>query len=358
MRARAVVHERLRVRPVHAARRRVARVADRDLAGSAGSCCSLKTWARAPCRAAPSAGRPPRRRCPADSWPRCWSAKSAKYESRATSRSTERMPKTPHISRRLPCGPELVERDAEDRVAADLADPPDADVASRAGRSRPGRPAARGSPGRSPRRRASADRRRGRARRRRPSAERRLGERDGEAAVGDVVRRASMPARRDGACADERHLAPRGRASASRPRRSRAGLQLRAGERTRERGRGEQDRVALPPAAAARGARRARARRSRRRASGGSSGRRCRCRARRCRRRSAAERLARLRHPLDRLGELPADLGLLGVAEVEAVGEAERLAAGAGDVARRLEDRGCAAGERDRASRCGPCRRA
>jgi hypothetical protein len=34
---------------------------------------------------------------PADSWPRCWSAKSAKYESRATSRSAERMPKTPHI---------------------------------------------------------------------------------------------------------------------------------------------------------------------------------------------------------------------------------------------------------------------
>ncbi len=52
-----------------------------------------------------------------------------------------------------------------------------------------------------------------------------------------------------------------------------------------------------------------------------------------------AERLGSLRHPLDRLGELPADLGLLGVAEVEAVGEAERLAADAGDVAGRLEDR-------------------
>ena len=50
-----------------------------------------------------------------------------------------------------------------------------------------------------------------------------------------------------------------------------------------------------------------------------------------------AQRLAGLRHPLDRLGELPGDLALLGVAEVEAVGEPERLAAGAGDVARRLE---------------------
>ena len=59
-----------------------------------------------------------------------------------------------------------------------------------------------------------------------------------------------------------------------------------------------------------------------------------------------AERLAGLRHPLDRLGELPADLGLLRVAEVEAVGEPERLAAGTGDVPRGLEDRRGAARER------------
>ena len=59
-----------------------------------------------------------------------------------------------------------------------------------------------------------------------------------------------------------------------------------------------------------------------------------------------AERLARLRHPLDRLGELPSDLGLLGVAEVEAVGEPERLAARTGDVARGLEDRRRTSGER------------
>ena len=51
------------------------------------------------------------------------------------------------------------------------------------------------------------------------------------------------------------------------------------------------------------------------------------------------ERLRRLGDPLDRLGQLPADLGLLRVAEVEAVGQRERLAAGAGDVARRAEHR-------------------
>ena len=44
--------------------------------------------------------------------------------------------------------------------------------------------------------------------------------------------------------------------------------------------------------------------------------------------------------------ELPGDLALLRVAEVEAVGEPERLAAGAGDVPRRLEHGGRAAGAR------------
>src|SRR4051794_26647163 len=58
------------------------------------------------------------------------------------------------------------------------------------------------------------------------------------------------------------------------------------------------------------------------------------------------ERLARLRDSLDRLCQLPADLAPLGVAEVEAVREGERLAARAGDVARRFEDGGRAAGPR------------
>ena len=50
-----------------------------------------------------------------------------------------------------------------------------------------------------------------------------------------------------------------------------------------------------------------------------------------------AERLGRARDSLDRLRELVRDLGLLGIAEVEAVGQADRLAAGARDVARRAE---------------------
>ena len=60
-----------------------------------------------------------------------------------------------------------------------------------------------------------------------------------------------------------------------------------------------------------------------------------------------AERLGGQRHPLDRLDELPRDLALLRVAEVEAVGQPERLAAGAGDVPRRLEH-----GERAAGARC------
>ena len=49
------------------------------------------------------------------------------------------------------------------------------------------------------------------------------------------------------------------------------------------------------------------------------------------------ERFARLAHPVDHLGELPHHLGVLRVAEVEAVHERERPRAGARDVARRFE---------------------
>ena len=45
-----------------------------------------------------------------------------------------------------------------------------------------------------------------------------------------------------------------------------------------------------------------------------------------------------MRDALDRTSELPADLGFLGIAEVEAIGERERLAAGAGDVPCSAED--------------------
>ena len=57
-----------------------------------------------------------------------------------------------------------------------------------------------------------------------------------------------------------------------------------------------------------------------------------------------AERLTGARHALDGLGELPGDLRLLRVSEVEAVGQRERAAAGTGDVARGLEDGERAAG--------------
>ena len=52
-----------------------------------------------------------------------------------------------------------------------------------------------------------------------------------------------------------------------------------------------------------------------------------------------AERAARVAHAVDRLRELPHHLGVLGVAEVEAVHERQRPGAAARDVARRLEHR-------------------
>ncbi len=53
----------------------------------------------------------------------------------------------------------------------------------------------------------------------------------------------------------------------------------------------------------------------------------------------SADRLARSRDAVDRRCELPRDLGLLGIPEVEAVREADRLTAHAGDVACGLEHR-------------------
>ena len=51
------------------------------------------------------------------------------------------------------------------------------------------------------------------------------------------------------------------------------------------------------------------------------------------------ERTAGVADAANRLGELPHDLGPLGIAEVQVVGRADRLAAGARDVARRLGHR-------------------
>ena len=59
-----------------------------------------------------------------------------------------------------------------------------------------------------------------------------------------------------------------------------------------------------------------------------------------------AEGLARLRHPLDRLGELPGDLRLLRVPEVEAVRDRDRRSARTGDVSSGLEDGERTAGAR------------
>src|SRR5207247_10160742 len=58
------------------------------------------------------------------------------------------------------------------------------------------------------------------------------------------------------------------------------------------------------------------------------------------------ERLGGRRDALDRLGELPADLRFLRIAEVEAVREADPLSARAGDVACGADDRLGARAER------------
>src|SRR4029453_13265023 len=63
---------------------------------------------------------------PADSWPRCWRAKSPKYVRRATSRSGAWMPTTPHTSApaSLKGRAELRQADAEQPVAPDHAEAP------------------------------------------------------------------------------------------------------------------------------------------------------------------------------------------------------------------------------------------
>ena len=243
----------------------------------------------------------------------------------------------------LPYGPEVIERDAEDRVTADLADSPDRDGGAEwigldlVGRQREDHLAT-----------ALAEQRSRIVRKIEPGADARVqrgfGERDGEAAVGHVVREGATGSR-GGDELDQRHLGPQ----VERRRRARDGavasLELRARER-RGPGRGQHDRVARLP-----GARNAsnighepdaaHDRRGMDRAAVGVVVERDVAGDDRQR-----ERLARLRHALDRLGELPPDLGLLRVAEVEAVGEPERLAPGAGDVARCFENRGSATRER------------
>ena len=86
VRARAVVEERLRVRPLRRARRRVARVPDRGVAVQAAELLlveDLRDEAHVAQHRQPAASETA---MPADSWPRCCSAKRPKYVMRATSR--------------------------------------------------------------------------------------------------------------------------------------------------------------------------------------------------------------------------------------------------------------------------------
>ena len=69
------------------------------------------------------------------------------------------------------------------------------------------------------------------------------------------------------------------------------------------------------------------------------------------------ERPARVADAADRFADLPHDLRPLGIAEVEVVGRADRLAAGARDVARRLGDGEHARPGTDRDNRSARCRR-
>ena len=304
--------------------------------GSAASFSSSNTCGTRPISRTAVTRPPSETAIPADSWPRCCSAKRPKYVRRATSRSSERTPNTPHIRRR-PRGRARARRGG--RRGRGRRRP------SRCAGRRPRRPVGSGStcprrdrddrPGRRPRRRASAGRRRGRA-----SAPTPLQSAASASATARPPSETSWTSEADGATArrpHERHLGhevERRRA----PRRAPARLRLGARERQRRARSSEQDRVTLLPAArdAADVRDEADAADDRRR-----------------RDRAAvgvvverhvpgddrdAERLAGERHPLDRLGELPADLRLLRVAEVEAVGERERLAADARDVARRLEN--------------------
>src|ERR1700733_1209464 len=64
------------------------------------SLCSSNTWATKPWSRIAMIPRPSGAvAIPADSWPRCWSANSAKYATLATSCPGAKMPKTPHSSR-------------------------------------------------------------------------------------------------------------------------------------------------------------------------------------------------------------------------------------------------------------------
>ena len=297
---------------------------------------------------------------PADSWPRCCRAKRPKYVSRATSRPGAWMPKTPHIRRVRPLvgGARSLELDRRSSVEP-------------AGR----RPIAPVAP--SP---SSADQSSGRH--------------------ATTACPPPSPNHATASCAPARRSAPSPRPErAARPARRRARRRPRRGPRQQ---RGRRARGSGRARSRRRVAAEAAGRQARRGSAPGTRSRRARARARRRRRprrprasrrgtsRTSgtsptqpttgvgwiaravglvverdvsghdrnAERLAGARHALDRLGQLPGDLGPLRIAEVEAVGDGERPAAGAGDVSRRLEDGERAAGPRVERGERAPRRRA
>ena len=247
-RARApMVDQGLRVRPLGGARRRVAGVADRDLAVQTAHLLLVEDL-RDEAHVAEDGQIPSvRDGDPADSWPRCWSACSPKCASRATSRSGAQIPSTPHISRALRGhharlrGALVAGRRAGDRRRRHRAR---AAAPRRAARRPPGAQAITAWPPPSPNR--CRRRRPARARRRRRSR--------------SPPRRARPPAlprrRRARATGGARSARGSRRAGPPRPGRGSAGLPpdlaverlvLGAGERQRRRAR-EQDDVSLPPA--------------------------------------------------------------------------------------------------------------
>ena len=335
----AVVDERLRVRPGVRAGGRVAGVPDRDVARAAPAASPRRTPARrGPCRGAQSAGRGRRPRSPPPPGPGAGARRGRSSESRATSRSAERMPKTPHISRGPPearrAGCRAANRRRRRRACGS--------GRRRAGRRRRAR--RRAPPGRRPRRTRRAGR---------PAASPRRRSRSGgppsRARPRGPPSETSWTSEQLGAARRRNSISA---ASASRSRR--AGLPPTSPKRAWY----SEPASATGEAPASRTTSPSRQAPGTRRTSSSSptqptTGRRVdRAPVGLVVERDVArddrdpQRLARFRHPLDRLDELPRDRALLRVAEVEAVGQADRLGAGAGDVPRRLEHRQPAAGAR------------
>ena len=277
----AVVDERLRVRPVRRAGRRVARVADRDVAGE-----RLQVLLVEDLRDEAHVAEHGQAAAVGDGDPGRLLAAVLEREQAEVGRaarrrgSRERMPKTPHIRRSTPPSARRTV-EAEQPVAADDAEPPQRHAAEPVDHVRPAREhrlaAALAEP-------ARADRRAARARRRRPewiaASASATASPPSETSCSERAARRGPPEE-----LDERRLGREVEPRRPPARLAVARLVLGAGERDRRRA-GEQDHVALAPRARAPRGRPARARRSRRPASGGSRGRRSRCRARRCRRRS------------------------------------------------------------------------